>query len=223
MLEWLKAIGTIACSWPAIVIVALIVFRKPLLDLIKQLTGSNVRNFTIGLGPDGLKIARELSEVAEGGKQALVSMGQLHTEVEREMDELAKKGQRAVDNLGQLHTNTERQIGELAMKSQHAMENMLRLSEQMAESQPVSGISKFIHIANAHNTTRNWTIIDNPLTNNKPDAFLIVTQYWRTDNGEVYNPQPIGVWFTREGKWSVFNQNKDVPMPIGAAFNVLVL
>ena len=34
------------------------------------------------------------------------------------------------------------------------------------------------HRASATNTTDNWTAIDNPLTNNNPNAIVSVTQRW---------------------------------------------
>jgi|GEM_PF-649942 len=72
------------------------------------------------------------------------------------------------------------------------------------------------HISNSSNISRHITTIDNPATNNKPDAILIVTQ-----NYGVYNVNEVGVWYSA-GKWKIFNQNKK-PMPKGNRFNILVL
>ena len=74
----------------------------------------------------------------------------------------------------------------------------------------------FIHTAHSGNIKNNWTIIDHPLCNNKPDAVLLVTQNWKG----TYNAKPIGVWFT-QGKWTIYNQDRS-PMP-NATFNVAVL
>jgi hypothetical protein len=38
--------------------------------------------------------------------------------------------------------------------------------------------------------------------------------------GGVYNNHPIGVFYV-QGKWAIFNEDQ-APMPIGAAFNVMV-
>ena len=58
--------------------------------------------------------------------------------------------------------------------------------------------SAFVHIAHANNIELNFTIIDDPLTNNNPDAILMVTtQNWiqlAEDKNGVYNAQSIGVW-----------------------------
>jgi hypothetical protein len=84
----------------------------------------------------------------------------------------------------------------------------------------------FVHTATRHNTSSNWTDIENELTNNDPKALVSVTQNWNpggvdgTDDN--YNPHPIGVWYNKEkGKWSIFNEDK-ATMPIGVAFNVWV-
>ncbi len=110
------------------------------------------------------------------------------------------------------------------------MENMSQtLNDMMENKQTATGTdsytSAFVHIATNHNTKSNYTIIDNSLTNNNPDAILMVTQNWNPPAGKggIYNSQPIGVWYTDEGRWSIFNQDKHVGMPIGAAFNVQVL
>ena len=74
----------------------------------------------------------------------------------------------------------------------------------------------FVHTAKSENITKNWTIIDNPLCNNKPDAVLLVTQNWKG----TYNPKPIGVWYVN-GKWTIYNQDRSA-MP-NVTFNVAVL
>ena len=81
----------------------------------------------------------------------------------------------------------------------------------------------FVHKSTASNTSANSTYIDSPLTNNKPNLFLSVTQNWNPGgkNG-VYNDHPVGVWYDdSRKKWAVFNQDR-ARMPRGAAFNVLV-
>jgi hypothetical protein len=87
----------------------------------------------------------------------------------------------------------------------------------------------FIHMATSENTRYNFTDIDSPYTNSKPDAIVIVTQNWNPGGvGGTYDEHPIGVWY-HNGKWSIYNQDKNPdakqkkPMPIGAAFNVLVV
>lgn len=80
----------------------------------------------------------------------------------------------------------------------------------------------FVHEATGSNSTFDYTIIDNPLTNGKPNAKLVVTSNWNpggSDNG-IYNNHAIGVFYT-SGKWAIFNQDI-AAVPNGACFNVTV-
>ncbi len=96
-----------------------------------------------------------------------------------------------------------------------------RTSAQPADAEQLQagGGPAFIHVANYTNTSGNYTDIDNPATNNKPDAILQVTVNWAPH--EVYNDHPIGVWY-HNNRWSIFNQDL-VGMLNQAAFNVQVL
>ncbi len=68
------------------------------------------------------------------------------------------------------------------------------------------------------NTSGSALTIDNALTNNKPGALLIVTQYW----AGVYNPHAVGVFYnTASAKWQIVNEDA-VSVPTGARFNVRV-
>jgi hypothetical protein len=89
---------------------------------------------------------------------------------------------------------------------------------------PVVDTSVFVHFARTSNIVSNWTYIDHPLTNENPNAILFVTQNWNPSGiGNVYNDQPIGVWYDdSEKKWGIFNQDFLTSMPDGAAFNVMV-
>ncbi|MBI4732718.1 MAG: hypothetical protein HY781_11470 [Chloroflexi bacterium] len=81
----------------------------------------------------------------------------------------------------------------------------------------------FVHVANASNIAYNYTYIDNPLTNNNPNALVFVTSNWNPGGvGGTYNLASIGVWYdTSVQKWSIFNQDISA-MPENAAFNVWV-
>ena len=79
----------------------------------------------------------------------------------------------------------------------------------------------FVHTATTDNISSNWTVIDNPLTNDNPTALLTVTQNWNPGgSGDVYNNHEVGVWYDGS-KWAIFNQDEEA-MPEGASFNVLV-
>ncbi len=75
----------------------------------------------------------------------------------------------------------------------------------------------FEFTANAGNISGHTAAIDHPLTNNNPNAILLVTPLWEG----VYNNHPIGVYYTSDG-WRIFNQDF-VAMPVNAKFNVLVI
>ncbi len=86
---------------------------------------------------------------------------------------------------------------------------------------PHPDTSVFVHKATTANTSGHITTIDYPLTNNKPNAIILVTSNWNPgDFGGTYNDHPIGVYYTG-GKWKIFNQDL-AAMPSGAAFNVIV-
>ena len=88
---------------------------------------------------------------------------------------------------------------------------------------PDVGPASFVHAAAPGNIFSHWTEIDNPLTNNNPEAIVHVTQNWNPGNGAgVYNDHPLGVWYNDStGKWAIFNQDFAV-IPTGADFNIFV-
>lgn len=81
----------------------------------------------------------------------------------------------------------------------------------------------FVHQATLTNTVLNYTLIDHPLTNDNPNAFVFVTQNWNPGGvGDTYNDHSIGVYYSHgTEKWAIFNQDI-AAMPEGAAFNVLI-
>jgi hypothetical protein len=82
----------------------------------------------------------------------------------------------------------------------------------------------FVHRATSENIVDNRTYLDNPLTNENPDAFLSVTPRFDSESGPgTYNEHPIGVFYdTNRLSWAIFNQDREA-MPDGAAFNVAIL
>src|SRR5215203_2722099 len=81
----------------------------------------------------------------------------------------------------------------------------------------------FVHQARAGSIAGNYTVIDNPATNNNPSAMLFVTPVYNPNGASsgVYNNHSVGVFYTG-GKWAIFNQDL-AAMPVGAGFNVNVL
>lgn len=74
ILEWVKAIGALICSWQVVAVFTLFIFRKPLLELFKQFSGPNVIKAKVG----PVEIERELGKLAETGKQAVENINQLN-------------------------------------------------------------------------------------------------------------------------------------------------
>ncbi len=76
----------------------------------------------------------------------------------------------------------------------------------------------FVHKATRNNIGGHITTIDDPNTNGKPNAKIIVTQHW--GDSRAYNNHSIGVYY-QGGKWRIFNQDFG-KMPEGAMFNIMV-
>ena len=81
----------------------------------------------------------------------------------------------------------------------------------------------FIHSADPSNTARSYTYPDDPLTNDRPEATLSVTQNWNPGGGRgVYNDHQIGTLYDETvQQWAIYNRD-GAPMPEGASFNVAV-
>lgn len=84
------------------------------------------------------------------------------------------------------------------------------------------GERAFVHTAQPANIAGNYTLIDHPLTNDNPNAMLLITPNWNPGGqGGTYNNHNTGVWYTGS-RWSIYNESM-APMPPNAAFNVYVL
>src|SRR5215204_585836 len=81
----------------------------------------------------------------------------------------------------------------------------------------------FVHQATSGAIAGNYTIIDNPASNDNPSARLFVTPVYNPNgvSSGVYNNHSVGVFYTN-GKWAIFNQDL-AAMPAGSAFNVNVI
>jgi hypothetical protein len=82
------------------------------------------------------------------------------------------------------------------------------------------GADYFIHDATA--PISNYSIIDHPSLNGKPNAFPIVSHNWGTsgDPSNILMDIPIGVWYNG-ANWTIYTEDTS-PMPTGARFNVYV-
>jgi hypothetical protein len=86
-------------------------------------------------------------------------------------------------------------------------------------TRPRSYAGNFIQTATTANSGGNWTIIDNPATNNQPAKTLIVTPNWSV--GFAYDTHALGVWYFL-GHWYLFHED-DTPISPGASYNVLAV
>ena len=81
----------------------------------------------------------------------------------------------------------------------------------------------FIHRASAATVSANTTFIDHPHCNGNPNAILIVTHNFSADTAaNRYETEPVGVWYNGS-RWTIFHENSLVAMPVGRAFNVMVV
>lgn len=81
----------------------------------------------------------------------------------------------------------------------------------------------FIHRATADNTGGHITTIDNPMANGDPNAILLVTHNFSADtSSSPYETTPVGVWYNGS-RWTIYHENTGVAMPVGRAFNVMVI
>ena len=80
----------------------------------------------------------------------------------------------------------------------------------------------YTHIATSANTFGDFTLLDNTVTNNNPQAVIAVTANWNPNGGANpgFDDHRVGVWYDSEAaKWGIFNEDQTA-MPMGAAFNV---
>lgn len=86
-----------------------------------------------------------------------------------------------------------------------------------------TGTPAFIHRANSTNTSAHITTMDHPHCNGDPEAILLVTHNWSADTAaNRYETEPVGVYYNGS-RWAIYHENPAVAIPIGRAFNVLVI
>jgi hypothetical protein len=79
----------------------------------------------------------------------------------------------------------------------------------------------FLQRATPANSTGNWTDISSDMTDNQPNAVVLVTPNWNPGQiGGIYDPHPLGVWY-HSGHWAIFHQDL-TPIPNGASYNIWV-
>ena len=84
----------------------------------------------------------------------------------------------------------------------------------VATSTPV-----FVHKATSGNINGYYTTISNPRTDGHPNAILWLTHNWNQDT--MSETHPVGVFYSG-GHWAIYHED-GATMPVGAAYNVLVV
>jgi hypothetical protein len=74
----------------------------------------------------------------------------------------------------------------------------------------------FIQTATSANSAGDYTVIDNPQTNNQPYYELFVTPNWSVNS--VYDTHVLGVWYNGSN-WTIFHEDH-TPIPVGTSYNV---
>ncbi|MCX6283929.1 MAG: hypothetical protein NTW31_06830, partial [Bacteroidetes bacterium] len=78
----------------------------------------------------------------------------------------------------------------------------------------------FIHTVTAGNSLLNWSIIDNPSLNGKPNAVFFITKTWY--NG-IYDTAHVGIWYDPSvSKWTVYNENNAMTLALNSTYNIFV-
>ncbi|GHF43669.1 hypothetical protein HNQ07_001951 [Deinococcus metalli] len=88
-----------------------------------------------------------------------------------------------------------------------------------------SKIVGFVHTSTAGNSVNNWTCIDNPATNDKPNAVVTVTHNYNPGGDSTksnYDTNLTGVWYTTN-KWCIYHEDPSKAMTAGKTYNVVVV
>ncbi|TMQ14101.1 MAG: hypothetical protein E6J91_16455 [Deltaproteobacteria bacterium] len=76
--------------------------------------------------------------------------------------------------------------------------------------------TEFVWTAVSSSLAGDYTVIDNPATNNNPNAVVQVTHSW----AGIFDDHALGVWYTGS-RWAIFHQDI-TPIPVNAQYNVVV-
>jgi hypothetical protein len=76
--------------------------------------------------------------------------------------------------------------------------------------------AELVWTAAAASLAGDYTVIDNPATNNNPNAVVQVTHSW----AGIFDDHALGVWYTG-ARWAIFHQDLTA-IPTNAQYNVVV-
>ena len=83
-------------------------------------------------------------------------------------------------------------------------------------------VVSFKHQSTAANTSNNYTIMDHPLLNGKPNAVFVFSHNWGSvgDSSNVVIDKVFGAWYTGSN-WAIYTEDIS-DMPDNALFNIVV-
>ncbi|HET8803734.1 MAG TPA: T9SS type A sorting domain-containing protein, partial [Aequorivita sp.] len=76
------------------------------------------------------------------------------------------------------------------------------------------------------NVFENYTYLDSPDLNGKPNAQFVFSQYWGVNgpSSEVEINTQMGAWYSSgEGLWSIYLEDDSMDMPNGAIFDIIII
>lgn len=76
------------------------------------------------------------------------------------------------------------------------------------------------------NVSENYTYLDNPNLNGKPDARFVFSQYWGVNgpSSQVEINSQLGAWYSSgEGVWTIYLEDDTLDMPEGAVFDIIII
>ncbi|MDR6300559.1 T9SS type A sorting domain-containing protein [Mesonia maritima] len=84
------------------------------------------------------------------------------------------------------------------------------------------GATAFKHTATAGNISSNYTVIDHPSLNGKPEAYPVITHNWGSggDASNIELDKTLGVWYDGSN-WNIYTEDMSA-MPEGVMFNIYV-
>lgn len=76
------------------------------------------------------------------------------------------------------------------------------------------------------NVSENYTYLNNPNLNGKPNARFVFSQYWGVNgaSSQVEINSQLGAWYSSgEGVWTIFLEDDSLDMPSGAVFDIIII
>lgn len=83
----------------------------------------------------------------------------------------------------------------------------------------LSSSAVYTHVATASNSAGDYTLLDNPVLNGNPNAYVVVSAAYISDH-TIYDTHALGVWYDSvAGQWGIFHEDQSA-IPNNAAYFV---